>query len=71
MTRSLVDQARDMQENTAKVKRIMDTTLDDPDMTLDTSFVTLGGLLGVTSCQGEEDLHPADQLPGGNRKAEL
>jgi len=49
MTRSLADQARDMQENTAKIKRIMDTTLDDPDITLDTSFVTLGGLLGITS----------------------
>ena len=49
MTRSAIDQARDLQENTAKIKRIMDTTLDDPDTTLDTSFVTLAGYLGLST----------------------
>ena len=54
MTRSAIDQGRDLQENIAKIKRIMDTTLDDPDTTLDTSFVTLGGLLGISSAKAKK-----------------
>lgn len=54
MTRQLSDQARDMQENTAKIKRIMDVTLDDADLTQDTSFVTLGGLLGVPAAKAKK-----------------
>ena len=54
MTRSAIDQARDLQENTAKIKRIFDTMLDDPDTTLDISFVTLGGYLGLTSAKAKK-----------------
>ena len=63
-TRNLIDQARVLQEATTAIKEIVDTTLDDPDTTQDTSFVTLGGLLGIPVKQGEEGLHPACQFPG-------
>lgn len=51
--RNLVDQARDMQELTAQVKRIMDVAKDAPE-DVDTSFVTLGGLLGVPAAKAKE-----------------
>ena len=53
MTRGLIDQARDMQNATNKIKAIMDTAKDG---TVDeaASFVTLGGLLGVTSTNARE-----------------
>lgn len=51
--RLLVDQARAMQEDTAKVKRIMDTARDDI-TDVDASFVTLGGLLGIPSTKARE-----------------
>jgi hypothetical protein len=51
--RNLVDQARSMQEITTSVKRIMDTAKDAPE-DVDASFVTLGGLLGVSSAKARE-----------------
>jgi hypothetical protein len=51
--RGLVDQARDMQENTTKIVRIMnvakDTAVDE-----DAAFVTIGGLLGITPARARE-----------------
>ena len=52
--RNLIDQARVMQETTAALKDIIDTQLDDVDLTLDTSFVTLGGMLGITSAKAKK-----------------
>ena len=49
-TRSLVDQARDMQENTAKLVRIMGVARDDV-TDVDASFLTLSGLLGISSAE--------------------
>lgn len=51
--RGLIDQARDMQGNTTKIKRIMDTARDDV-TDVDASFVTLGGLLGISSARARE-----------------
>jgi len=47
MTRQTIDQARNMQENTNKVIKLMGAARDDV-ADADTSFVTLGALLGVT-----------------------
>ena len=52
-TRQLVDQARDMQELTAKVVRIMNVAKDGV-ADEDASFVTLGGLLGVPAGKARE-----------------
>lgn len=51
--RMLVDHARDMQELTASVKRIMDVAKDAPE-DVDASFVTLGGLLGIPAAKARE-----------------
>ena len=53
MTRQLVDEARRMQESTAKTRRIMDTARDGT-ADEDASFVTLGGLLGVSAARARE-----------------
>ena len=51
--RGLVDQAREMQERTTEIKRIMDVARDDV-TDVDASFTTLGGLLGVTPSKARE-----------------
>lgn len=51
--RNLVDQARDMQESTTKIVQIMGVARDDV-TDVDASFVTLGGLLGISSAKARE-----------------
>lgn len=51
--RGLVDQARNMQEMTTKIKRIMDVAKDTA-VDEDAAFVTIGGLLGISPARARE-----------------
>jgi hypothetical protein len=50
MVRGTVDNARNLQEDTNKVVKLMSAARDDV-TDVDASFVTLGGLLGVSSAK--------------------
>jgi hypothetical protein len=51
--RQLIDQARSMQDACTKIKRIMDVAKDGT-VDEDASFVTLGGLLGITPAKARD-----------------